>query len=143
MDRNAFVLAALGPAQGEPHSPVQVQKLLFLLDRECADMLNGPHFDFEPYSYGPFDAEVYRVLEALADEGLVVIRTDGRVRNYALSPSGQAKAEDLLRSLADKATDYVRRASDFVRTKSFAALVAAIYNAYPEMRENSVFGFAK
>ena len=143
MDKTSFVLAALAPAEGSRHSPVQVQKLLFLLDRECANMLDGPHFDFEPYSYGPFDAEVYRVLEALVDEGLVVISTDGRVRSYALSPCGQKKADEVLGTLAAKAKNYIQRASTFVRERSFAALVASIYKAYPDMRENSVFGLAK
>ena len=143
MDKTDLVLAALAPAEDSRHSPVQVQKLLFLLDRECATMLGGPHFNFEAYSYGPFDADVYRVLEALEELGLVVIGTDGRVRNYALSSSGQEKAEEVLGTLSDKARNYIQRASAFVRERSFASLVAAIYKAYPEMRENSVFEFAK
>ena len=36
-----------------------VQKLLFLLDREAAEIVGGPHFRFVPYNYGPFDKGVY------------------------------------------------------------------------------------
>jgi hypothetical protein len=38
-----------------------------------------------------------------------------------------------------KAIAYIRQASEFVRSLSFTQLVSAIYKAYPEMRENSVF----
>lgn len=33
MNRYQFILAALSPAGQQPYSPVQVQKLFFLLDR--------------------------------------------------------------------------------------------------------------
>ena len=143
MTRNEVILAALAPAAGVSHSPVQVQKLLFLLDEECPKTLDGPHFAFEPYSYGPFDTDVYRVLEELRDQGLVVIGSNGRWRNYALSPMGQEKANAVLSELPSTTTDYIRRASEFVRKHGFSALVAAIYKAYPHMKENSVFGAAR
>ena len=49
------------------------------------------------------------------------------------------EGESLLNTLDDKAIDYIRTVSTFVRSLTFTQLVAAIYRAYPAMRERSVF----
>ena len=141
MDRASYVLCALTPGHYATYSPVQVQKLLFLLDRNIAGYVQGSHFHFEPYHYGPFDQEVYSVLESLEAEGLVEIEPEymGRWNTYRLTPEGQQKGEQLLATLASEAQQFIHNASDFVRNLSFAQLVSAIYKAYPEMQVNSVF----
>lgn len=139
--REEIILAALSPAGGVPHTPVQVQKLLFLVDRNLAPLIGGPKFNFEPYHYGPFDQEVYSTLGELARRGLVEITRsgNGNWREYRLTPEGQFRGVDLLAALDERVRDYIERASDFVRRLSFTELVSAIYKAYPEMRERSVF----
>jgi uncharacterized protein YwgA len=139
MNQREILLAGLAPAQGAPHRPVQVQKLFFLLDRNIPELMDGPHFHFAPYSYGPFDKTVYDELEALAAEGFVDIVSERTWHNYKLSVAGQMAGEKLLSELPQKAQDYIRRISQFVRDLNFAELVSAVYQAYPEMRENSVF----
>ena len=135
MNRRGLVLAALATTGGAPLTPVQVQKLFFLIDREAAHLVDGPHFRFQPYHYGPFDKSVYQQLEALQREGLVDIHP----RSYSLTPEGQREGEAHLERLHPKAKEYIQRVSAFVRRLSFSALVSAIYKAYPEMRANSVF----
>lgn len=137
--RQEIILAALAPAKGSPHSPVQVQKLLFLIDREISDLLGGPFFNFQPYNYGPFDQAVYRELEDLAAKGLVRISFERNWRNYELTPEGQEVADKVFKDLPQTARNYIKDASKFVRSLSFTQLVLAIYKAYPEMKENSVF----
>ena len=88
MTKREVVLAALAPAQGKQHSPVQVQKLLFLLDREASELLGGPHFNFVPYNYGPFDKEVYQVLNELDFNELVTIRSGGWQRDVCTHSYG-------------------------------------------------------
>jgi uncharacterized protein len=129
------MLAALATANGERFTPVQVQKLFFLIDREVARLIDGPHFNFQPYHYGRFDKAVYQELEALSRDGLV----DVHVRPYALTLAGQEAGLVHLNALHPDAKDYIERVSTFVRSLSFSALVSAIYKAYPEMRANSVF----
>ncbi len=71
MQRRNLILAALA-AGGENASftPAQAQKLFFLIDRKAASLVDGPHFDFQPYDYGPFDKAVYDELARLIhDEG--------------------------------------------------------------------------
>lgn len=138
-DRRDFVLAALTPGVGADHSPVQVQKLFFLIDRNIPELIGGPLFSFHPYNYGPFDQAVYQELETLAHEGAVELVAHATWKNYRLTPAGQRCGDDVLAGLPPKAQDYISRANKYVRSLSFTQLVAAIYRAYPEMRANSVF----
>ena len=139
MNKRDLVLAALAPGKRASHTPVQVQKLLFLIDKEISDLIDGPYFDFQPYNYGPFDKAVYNVLFQLATEGLVQILNEWTWKSYRLTVPGQQLGEELLDSLSGNAKDYIQKVSDFVRILSFTQLVSAIYKAYPEMRANSVF----
>lgn len=131
---------ALFPPGGVPHTPAQVQKLLFLLDRNPADLLGGTKFNFQPYHYGPYDQDVYSTLADLADQGLVEITQNrGGWHDYRLTPDGQTRASQLMAGVDERARSYIERLSAFVRSLSFPDLVAAIYKAYPEMRARSVF----
>lgn len=139
MNQKEIVLAGLAPAKGAAHSPVQVQKLFFLIDRNIPNAINGPLFNFEPYNYGPFDKDIYDVLDDLWEDDYVDITTTQSIRRYKLTFRGQEEGERLLSELPEYAQEYITEVSQFVRRLSFTELVTSIYNAYPEMRENSVF----
>jgi len=140
MDRDQTVLAALAADPGSMFEPVQIQKLMFLIDKRQAKALGGAKFDFQPYDYGPFDSAVYRTLESLAAQGLVAIGVNARGRRtYTLTTDGTKRGEVLLGELRGDVRDDIAGASSWVRRLSFAALVSAIYQMYPEMRANSVF----
>ena len=139
MDRKDFVLAVMSSCPGAVYNPVQVQKLFFLIDAKIPNLVNGPHFAFSPYDYGPFDRSVYFALEALEDEDLVTIDRSAVYRTYTATRRGQAKGQVLFDALPNDAKKYVRQLSEFVRSVSFNELVSAVYHAYPEMRTNSVF----
>jgi len=138
MDRNGIVLTALASAgQNATFTPVQVQKLLFLIDREIPRLVGGPHFNFQPYDFGPFDSAVYDVLDRLTMQGLVS-QGQARYRLYALSPVGYQHGVGLLNG-HPSAAPYIRQAAAWVRSLPFNQLVAAIYRAYPDMKANSIF----
>ena len=140
MDRSTIVLAAMAPGEGYRYTPVQLQKLLFLIDREIPELVEGPHFNFQPYHYGPFDKGVYQTLDVLADDGMVDVDEEfSRRRTYALTPNGRERGQVALDSLTTSAQTFINKSCAFVRDNGFSALVSAIYKAYPEMRENSVF----
>jgi hypothetical protein len=143
MDRQSLILAALAASDGAPHSPVQVQKLFFLLDREIPSHTRGPHFHFIPYDYGPFDVEVYDELKQLEQKELVIIEQPPSIRwkTYRLTPHGQHIGEKSLNEMGETAASYIRRVSAWVRKYSFAQLVSAIYKKYPDMQVNSVFRY--
>jgi uncharacterized protein YwgA len=141
LNREELILAALSTSEGRPYQPVQVQKLFFLIDKNIGDQLGGPYFDFQAYDYGPFDKEVYQALEGLEKEGLVEIVNSGSwaPRQYRLTQSGQEAGEVHIKKLPKDLGKYIHAVSDYVLRLSFADLVSAIYQAYPDMKVNSVF----
>ena len=138
MERKDFVLAVMAAAGGAEHTPVQVQKLFFLLDKTIAKSVGGPFFHFVAYDYGPFDDAVYHVIQELEDEGSAET-CDGSLRRYKLTDQGLSNGKVLLGDLDKKTKDYIKSLSAWVRSLSFAELVSAVYQAYPEMKANSVF----
>jgi hypothetical protein len=136
--RDRYVLAVLSASGGEPWTPVQVQKMFFLLDERIPRDIEGPRFDFRPYDYGPFDAAVYHEIGVLRKAGKASVDTD-RVRSYRLTPTGQREGERALQELPKSAQDYIRKLSAWVRALSFPQLVSAVYSEFPEMRAKSVF----
>jgi hypothetical protein len=141
MTREELILAALAASGGGTHTPVQIQKLLFLIDKKLAAQVGGPHFDFVPYDYGPFDSSIYTCLDRLAARDLVEVISEPNLRwkKYRLRQEGLQRGANVLSSLHPSVQAYLRDLAGFVRRLSFAQLVASIYRAYPEMKVNSVF----
>lgn len=142
MNRQELVLAVLGAANGSGYSPAQLQKALFLIDRNLPGIVaDGDSFQFRPYDYGPFDRGVYVEADALAANGLARIErspTSG-YRSYFASEDGIQRAAECLENLSEAQRNYIETVSRWVRSMSFAKLVKSIYEEYPEMRANSIF----
>ena len=141
MNRDQLILATLSAAGEGDFSPVQVQKLFFLIDKTVPAETGGPHFKFKPYDYGPFDHAVYAALEDLEQQGLVAIRDrDSRSqRRYSLTGEGVERGRTAMATLPTHVANHLANVVEFVRKASFNNLVSAIYKAYPEMKVNSVF----
>jgi hypothetical protein len=140
LTRRDIVLAALAAAgENATFTPVQIQKLFFLIDREAAQLVDGPHFAFRPYDYGPFDSTVYDQLDRLVIQGCLRTAGAGSYRVYSLTPQGYAEGINVLLSLPKETADFLRETAQWVRRLSFQQLVAAIYRDYPDMKVNSIF----
>ena len=137
--RQKAVLAALAAGADGSIAPVQVQKLFFLLDENASVPLGGPLYDFRPYNYGPFDAEVYRDLAQLKSSGLILITGDRGQRRYSLTTIGRQTGNAALEEFSPGLKNYMTALANWVRSLSFADLVGSIYRAYPRMRERSIF----
>lgn len=139
MNKTDLLLAALAAGSGVEHTPVQIQKLLFLIDRNLRSEI-GSSFNFVPYDYGPFDSDVYDELRSLELKGCAVSETTPRGwKKYKLTDAGQSRGDAVLAALSPRVRNYVNDVSQFVLSLSFADLVSAVYKAYPEMKINSVF----
>ena len=140
MDRRDVVLLMMAPAEQTAHTPVQVQKLAFLIEKMIGDKIGGTGFNFIPWHYGPFDKRVYATLEELEADGLVAIAEGGfRVQEFSLTPKGIEAGERVRGELDPRLGDYVKTLSAWVHRQSFASLVNAIYKRFPEMRVKSMF----
>jgi len=142
MSRDKFILAVLATSPDYQYTPVQLQKIFFLLDRNLDNQVKyTPHFNFIPYHYGPFDKGVYEDLNELELEGLVEIKYTGfnNLKNYHLTKEGSILGEKELENIDKKYVDYIKRVNDFVRGLSFEQLIKAIYKEYPDMKVNSIF----
>jgi uncharacterized protein len=140
MDKTKILLAAMAPAGDQELTPVQVQKLLFLIEKNIGAEIGGTGFTFVPYDYGPFDSSIYDVLRTMEASGLAssTVTTKGW-KKYSLTANGISAGEESLSQLPERVSDYIIKVSEFVRQASFSTLVSSIYNAYPEMKVNSVF----
>ena len=85
MNQDAVVLMALAAGNDARHTPAQVQKLLFLIDKNSGEDLEGPHFHFELSESGPFDQAVNDTLEKLAQDNLVKLLNLLASKEYALT----------------------------------------------------------
>jgi uncharacterized protein len=141
MQRRDWNLLVLAAAEGQALSPVQFQKALFLISRNLpSEVLGDEFYDFQPYNYGPFDAEVYNdALQLVPEELAVVSKSPRGWTEYGATSIGIARAAKIAATLDPKIVSYVERLVKWVRSQSFPALVRAIYERYPEMRANSVF----
>ena len=142
MTREDYVLAVMSVAEGGSLSPVRVQKLFFLLDDKIPGKVGGPYFEFAPYDYGPFDANVYHVLESLKSKDLADIKKPefSTPSLYRLTVQGQKIGEEKFKSIPDDAQEYIVRLMEWIREKSFRQIVSSMYKYYPDMRTKSGAG---
>jgi hypothetical protein len=140
MNRRDVLLALLSAANGRAYTPAQLQKGVFLLTKASV-IDDGPSFNFVPYDYGPFDRAVYLEAELLQKEGLAEIKPSGfgPWHLYAATPPGVERGISVLAKMKEAHRNYVVEISRWVRAQSFTGLVKSIYQAYPEMRANSIF----
>lgn len=136
-----WVLLAVSFAGDRGLSPVQLQKVLFLLAQEVPNDVGDDFYRFGPYNYGPFCKRVYQDAEHLSEQGLIVMQEvqGQRWKRFTISGAGAERARELLIESKNRPTEYLRRVVEWASKLSFAELVRAIYQRYPAYRENSVF----
>lgn len=137
MQRSEFVLAVLSLGGGVSFTPVQVQKLFFLLDQ--APSWVGPHFHFQPYDYGPYDGAVYEELRDLSERDLVTRTNPWGPTIYRATYAGVVAGQRHTQQLPEAYRQYAQECVDFVQKLSFVELVSAIFKAYPDMATRAVF----
>ena len=141
MDNKDVVLLVVDAA-GEVMSPVQLQKAVFLVSKAKSGLKSTYHF--EPYHYGPFDIEVYNDADHLHREGLLlrIPSSRGSWTDTLITPMGAERARELRSTLPAKTIRKVDRLLKLIQGLSFEELVGAVYSAFPEYKENSLFRFS-
>lgn len=139
--RTDWLLLALGFSTGGL-TPVQLQKVLFLLGERRKNVVGPDYYTFKPYNYGPFSQAIYSDVDLLASflEQVEVDESRGRqLRSYRLTASGAQRVKELAKSAPAEGVAYLREVVPWAQQLTFADLVRAIYDAYPRMRAKSVF----
>ena len=137
MDKLELTQAALSAGgRGAEFNAIQLQNLLFLIDREVAAKCGGPFFEFEASRYGPFDSGVFDVAESLAGAGRLVIRSRRPIWTVALSAEGFAVGEALRRDMPRSCRSYLRKAARWILGRPFGAMLGGICERYPDIAEN-------
>jgi len=142
MTRKEATLLMLSMSNGEPYTPVQIQKAMFLIAKNYPETIDGIGYDFKPYAYGPFDKTVYDDIRILENEGFVQtsMNITRQWNEYQITSKGLEKSEEIKNQVDDKSIiQYFEEVSKFVRSLSFSKLVTSIYKVYPEMKINSIF----
>ncbi len=116
---------------------VQIEILLLLIDREIADNLGGPHFDFKPYPHGPYDAAVLATVEHLTSEGRVVIDSTAPYWVCLTTSVGFVEGQTELNRMTRRAARFLEAAAGWVLSLPFRPMLAAIYRRYPDMAARS------
>ena len=128
-------------AGDKPLTPVQLQKTLFLIKEASLPNLPDDFYDFVPYHFGPYDAQVYQDADALQERGLMVRHraAGGTWTDTSITGSGRSKAEALEGELPEDSKNYLHKVVEWAQRLTFSQLVGAIYRKYPNYRANSVF----
>ena len=137
-ERLKVLLLFLSEEAGQyPSDQVRIMKGLFLLSRPN-HVLDG-EYKFVPYSYGPFDPQVYRDINSLWLSGLIEVRANsGSTRIHTLTPEGSKLTHSLRAEFSKQQLSDIRAAKERVSQKPFRRMLEDIYQEYPEFSENSV-----
>ena len=138
MNRTDLLLRIVAAANGKPLTPVQLQKVAFLVGQEFEGELPAEFYSFRKYDYGPFSAAVYADAEQLERDGLMAISINprGGWREYAATVEGiEADFTDIPEAI----TSFIEETVQWAMQLSFQQLVREIYKRFPQYRQNSVF----
>lgn len=141
MNRDKWILMTLNYAENGSLSPIQLQKSLFLLSQKYPNEVGSTFYEFKPYDYGPFNKKIYSDCAALAQKGFLIIqKLVGRGwSGYSITPRGIEEAKKLKKEVSKDATKYLNQIVRWAQSLTFSQLLTAIYRAFPEFKENSVF----
>ena len=143
MSPRDWTLLVIAVSKRGPLQPVHLQKAVFVVGRRLTreQLQTREFYTFIPYDYGPFCADVYTDAQELENDGLIHIdhRPDLSYPLYSATEAGYAAVRELRRALTPEVVAFVDRLVEWVTTLTFQQLVSAIYQAFPEMRVNSVF----
>ena len=113
-------------AQDRINGITRLEKLLFLIDKECKhDVAIAGSFEFVAYHYGPYSREVYEAVELLEEAELIQ-------ESRAFTDSDLDRAEELLYSDMTTEISYERQ---FLLTRKGKIVADYLAESHPQLQE--------
>jgi hypothetical protein len=130
--KEEFVLRVLSLLHSFSFSPIQVQKLFFLLEKRIGK--EAQYFKFTPYHYGPYDEELTTLLAKLERQERITSSIIDGIKHYSIN-----QQLDIGGFLDEKKKNFILNdLVPFIKSKSFFDLCYSIYKEFPEMAKRSV-----
>jgi hypothetical protein len=127
----------------------RIMKLMFLLLKEMGleeNIIEEP--SFEPYKYGPFDAEVYDALDALEDLNVIeetphpspkeegtddeMVEQYDANTTYRLTDFGLTRTQELAKNIPKNLMDKIIKVKIIYGKMPLIELLHYVYGKYPE-----------
>jgi len=147
-----YVKGPKGEIGEEIVGKTRLMKLMFLLlkDEKLEQYLTDD-FSFEAYKYGPFDSEIYDIINAFKELGVIEIKGDVSfhstfdedVENYdvktrfKLTELGIKKTEDIVKYIPFKIVKNIELVKKKWANKPLLQLLYYVYSKYPEYAKHS------
>lgn len=133
---NQLVLAAL---VDQPLDRIELMKTLFLSwyrNEKPSDW----EFQFKPYLYGPFDPELYRVLENLEVNQHIVSVSSGPYSKpkYYITSTGKVALSQAIPVLGEKLATEISEIAQWAARQGFRGLLQQVYREAPEFAGESI-----
>lgn len=136
-ERAKWILTLLQAMGGEIRGRLRLQKLMFLLKHEHGAELP---YEFIPYIYGPYSADIFEDLAALRDEGLLDLKGEvpwpmemiGQTTgtSYSLTKKGKERAGELYEKLSDEEKRALSSLKKFAKMSN-REIIRYVYSKYP------------
>ena len=141
LSKQDWTLLVISSAKGAMLSPVQLQKALFLIGQNAPSACRPEFYEFVPYNYGPFCAEIYCDADnlALADEIVIEQPPGQRWPQYEATTSGHERAAAIREGMPKEVCTFFDHLVDWISHISFPDLLRTIYKHYPDFAAKSVF----
>jgi hypothetical protein len=138
--RDAWLLVALDRS---PMDRIHLMKAMFLPWFRRGRQLPG-YFDFKPYLYGPYSAQVYASLDRLQREGLIASEPAAidRWADFRVTPEGQQHLRRTVSSLDPVLRGDIERSVDELSGLELGELLSRVYAEAPEFAVASVYAAA-
>lgn len=137
-ERKDILLAMLALAGKCGYSSTELQKLIFLADKNCPEIFSNQRYVFSPDTFGPVAEQIFDDVQELSHARLAAIIAKRTHRYYATS-EGMKRGMEIFASLSFAERDYIKKISEYVRSLEFTQLSESLNHAYPEFVNEVLF----
>jgi uncharacterized protein YwgA len=132
MNKEDFILKILSLTPDVSFSPIQIQKLFFLLEKRIGN--DAKYFKFIPYHYGPYDEDLSSLIHDLEKREQITSSTIDGIKHYGIN-----NPVDIKNFLDDRKKTFIsQELIPFIKSKKILDLCYSIYKEFPDMAKRSV-----